>query len=75
LTHDLDFSAILAATDADAPSVIQVRTPNSRPEGMQSVLIATLRQYQDELLAGALIVVEPARSRVRRLPIRRKESQ
>jgi predicted nuclease of predicted toxin-antitoxin system len=26
LTHDLDFGAILAATDADAPSVLQVRT-------------------------------------------------
>ena len=25
-THDLDFGAILAATNADSPSVIQVRT-------------------------------------------------
>ena len=34
-THDLDFGAILAATHAEAPSVIQVRTqdvdPASRP--------------------------------------------
>jgi len=25
-THDLDFGSLLAATEADAPSVIQVRT-------------------------------------------------
>jgi len=28
ITHDLDFGAILAATQADAPSVIQIRTLN-----------------------------------------------
>ncbi len=30
-THDLDFGAILAATNAIAPSVIQVRTQDVMP--------------------------------------------
>jgi predicted nuclease of predicted toxin-antitoxin system len=30
VTHDLDFAAILAETDATAPSVIQVRRPARR---------------------------------------------
>jgi predicted nuclease of predicted toxin-antitoxin system len=30
LTHDLDFSAILAATKGDKPSVVQVRAGNVR---------------------------------------------
>ena len=30
-THDLDFGTILAATQAEAPSVIQIRTQNITP--------------------------------------------
>lgn len=32
-THDLDFSALLAATQRKGPSVIQVRIQNTLPEG------------------------------------------
>ena len=31
-THDLDFGTILAATNTDTPSVIQVRTKDTLPE-------------------------------------------
>jgi len=31
-THDLDFGAILAATNADYPSVVQVRVQDVTPE-------------------------------------------
>jgi|APThiThiocy_cv2_1041547.scaffolds.fasta_scaffold24065_3 predicted nuclease of predicted toxin-antitoxin system len=30
LTHDLDFSAILAATNAESPSVVQILKPAAR---------------------------------------------
>lgn len=31
-THDLDFGAILVATNADAPSVFQIRTQDLTPQ-------------------------------------------
>jgi predicted nuclease of predicted toxin-antitoxin system len=37
LTHDLDFSAILAATGGDRPSVVQIRSDDvSRVSGLRS---------------------------------------
>jgi predicted nuclease of predicted toxin-antitoxin system len=70
-THDLDFGAILAATQANAPSVIQVRTQDVMPSHLESVIVSALRQYETELIAGALLVVNEGRLRVRLLPLRR----
>jgi predicted nuclease of predicted toxin-antitoxin system len=67
-THDLDFGAALALTHAGAPSVIQVRTQRVLPEHIGFIVLATLKQYEKELSVGALVVVEPAKSRVRILP-------
>src|SRR5947209_12773466 len=64
-THDLDFGTALALTRAQGPSVIQVRCQNPLPEAIGPLVLATLQRYDAELSAGALIVVEPARSRVR----------
>jgi predicted nuclease of predicted toxin-antitoxin system len=72
LTHDLDFGAILAATQAAGPSVVQVRTQDVRPESLAPLLIPLLRQYEGELVAGALLVVDEAHFRVRLLPLARK---
>jgi predicted nuclease of predicted toxin-antitoxin system len=69
LTHDLDFGAMLAATQAKGPSVVQVRTQDVRPRSLAPLLIPSLHQYQNELKAGALIIVDEARSRVRLLPL------
>lgn len=69
-THDLDFSAILAATDTDAPSVIQIRTQNVTPDHCDVLLINILRRYAVELSRGALISVDEDRARVRLLPLR-----
>ncbi len=70
-THDLDFGAILAATQANAPSVIQVRTQDVMPAHLEPVIVAALQQYGAELVAGALIIVHEGRLRVRILPLRR----
>jgi predicted nuclease of predicted toxin-antitoxin system len=69
LTHDLDFGAMLAATQAKGPSVVQVRTQDVRPHSLSPLLIPLLHQYQSELEAGALLIVDEARSRVRLLPL------
>ena len=44
LTHDLDYGAMLAATKAMGPSVVQVRTQDVRPESLAPLLIPVLKQ-------------------------------
>ena len=68
-THDLDFGTAPALTHANGPSVIQVRSQQVLPEHIGPTVIAAIRQYEAELAAGALVVVEPAKSRVRVLPL------
>jgi predicted nuclease of predicted toxin-antitoxin system len=68
-THDLDFGVILAATNAEGPSVIQVRAQDVTPEAIGVLVIGVIRQYSTELQAGSLISVDPARARLRILPI------
>lgn len=42
LTHDLDFSAVLAATQGTKPSVVQIRSDNLSPAAIGEPLIAAL---------------------------------
>jgi predicted nuclease of predicted toxin-antitoxin system len=67
-THDLDFGTMLALTHATGPSVLQVRGQNVLPEHMAPLVVAALRQHGDALAAGAIVVVEEKKSRVRVLP-------
>ena len=69
VTHDLDFGTLLAASSAQKPSVIQVRTHDVMPETLTPVLIDALQRFGSELEEGALVVVEPAQARVRILPL------
>lgn len=71
LTHDLDFGAMLAATQAKGPSVVQVRTQDVRTQTLTPLLIPLLHQYESALEAGALLIVDHGRSRVRLLPLSR----
>jgi predicted nuclease of predicted toxin-antitoxin system len=68
-THDLDFGTMLALTHATGPSVLQVRGQNVLPEDIGSIVIAALRQHDAALAAGALVVVDVKKSRVRVLPL------
>jgi predicted nuclease of predicted toxin-antitoxin system len=68
-THDLDFGTALALTHDTGPSVLQVRAQNVLPDHMGSLVLAALRQHDSDLAAGALVVVEESRRRVRILPI------
>lgn len=73
LTHDLDFGAILASTQAAAPSVMQVRTDNVSPEAIGDQVVFALNQMRQELADGALITIDPKRARMRVLPLRPKD--
>src|SRR6266542_4469551 len=68
-THDLDFGTTLALTHATGPSVLQVRGQNVLPEDIGPIVIAALRQHDAALAAGALVVVDVKKSRVRVLPL------
>jgi predicted nuclease of predicted toxin-antitoxin system len=69
-THDLDFSAILAATHGEKPSVIQVRAEDVSPEAIGEQILIALRQMASELEEGALLTVDPNRTRIHVLPLR-----
>jgi predicted nuclease of predicted toxin-antitoxin system len=69
LTHDLDFSAILAATHGKKPSVVQIRADDVSPDVIGLLVIAALEQMVSELEAGALLTIDPNRTRMRLLPL------
>ena len=70
LTHDLDFGAILAATQGDKPSVVQIRSEDLSPEVIGKPVINALRQMTAELDEGTLLTIDPSRTRMRLLPLR-----
>lgn len=73
LTHDLDFSAILAATRGEKPSVVQIRAEDVSPDVIGAHVITALRQMADELEQGALVTVDPNKTRLRVLPLQPRE--
>jgi len=70
LTHDLDFSAILATTHGEKPSVVQIRAEDVSPDAIGAAVVAALQQMASDLEDGALVTIEPARTRLRVLPLR-----
>mgnify|MGYP000863158465 CR=1 FL=1 len=69
LTYDLDFSAILAATQGNKPSVVQIRADDVNPDTIGKPVIDALQQMGTELDQGALLTVDPKRTRLRVLPL------
>jgi len=69
LTSDLDFGTILAVTHGDKPSVVQLRSDNLSHESVGKHVVDALRQLESELLSGALVTIEPERTRLRILPL------
>lgn len=68
-THDLDFGTLLALTRASGPSVIQVRAHDVLPVHLEHVVVSTIRTYEAQLRAGAIVTVDESRGKVRVLPI------
>ena len=72
LTNDLDFSAILAATGDDSPSVVQLRVQDLMSEAAVNSVVAAVTEHSNEIERGALLSVDESRARVRLLPLRRQ---
>jgi predicted nuclease of predicted toxin-antitoxin system len=69
ITFDLDFGDLLAFSGSRLPSVIIFRLHNQTPLNVTSRLFDLLSLESPRINAGALIIVEDSRYRVRHLPI------
>lgn len=69
LTHDLDFTDLMAAGGAFSPSVIIFRLHNMRPESVSRNLQKILDRFKDDLENGVIITVREGNIRIRDLPI------
>jgi predicted nuclease of predicted toxin-antitoxin system len=73
LTNDLDFGIALAIANTEKPSVAQIRGEDLRPVSIGNQVVMALRQMQVELEAGSLLTIDPKRTRLRLLPLRKRE--
>ncbi|HEY0007129.1 MAG TPA: DUF5615 family PIN-like protein, partial [Tepidisphaeraceae bacterium] len=69
VTFDLDFTHLLALQRASQPSVILFRVDSIRTDRMSGWLADLLKRYEADLSAGAILVVENERERLRTLPV------
>jgi predicted nuclease of predicted toxin-antitoxin system len=70
VSADTDFGRILAASGSTSPSVILLRREGSRRASAQvDLILANLEQVSTDLDAGAVVVLDATRVRVRRLPV------
>jgi predicted nuclease of predicted toxin-antitoxin system len=69
VTHDLDFTRILAASGQTSPSVIVLRLRMPTPSLLASAIQATVARAEADLRAGAIAMVEETVIRVRMLPV------
>ncbi len=71
LSSDTDFGELLAMSNAALPSVVLLRRQGDRRAAqIAALLVANLEAVSEDLAAGAIVVLETDRVRVRRLPLR-----
>ena len=73
-THDFGLAAIVATTNADGPSVVQMRTQDVLPSAAGDDILRVLNNHSRALEQGAIVTVDEIKSRVRILPILKIES-
>ena len=71
LSSDTDFGELLAMSNDALPSVVLLRRQGDRRAAQIAALVlANLDAVSEDLAAGAIVVLETDRVRVRRLPLR-----
>jgi predicted nuclease of predicted toxin-antitoxin system len=69
VSADTDFGTILALRGERSPSVILFRQIKKAPLLEGETILKNLISIQEHLIAGAIVVFEDTRIRIRRLPI------
>ena len=70
VSADTDFGDLLVLHGSPKPSFILIRRPRERrADEVLALLLANLPAVEDDLLRGAIVVLNSDRVRVRRLPI------
>jgi len=74
VSEDTDFGTLLSLRDSSRPSVILFRhMPDRSASGLLSILLRNIATVEVDLESGAMVVIEPGRIRVRRLPMESRE--
>jgi predicted nuclease of predicted toxin-antitoxin system len=68
-TNDLDFGFILAITHGKKPSVIQTRTGVLAPDRIGDIVINAINLLSADIDQGALVTIDPLKTRVTLLPL------
>ena len=58
ITNDLDFSAILAASSGQAPSVLQIRAQDLLSDTAVSRVAAAIEAFRADIETGALLSID-----------------
>lgn len=69
VTHDLDFSAILAASAEATPSVVQIRTQDLLSDETVSIVARAIDTHRTNIERGALLAIDDGGTRARLLPL------
>ena len=73
VTHDLDYGHLLAFSGEPVPSVIIFRLRNTHPDNLFARIMSAWPEIEKPLLEGAIVALEDAAVRTRRLPIAQGE--
>ena len=68
ITQDLDFSAIVAQSGLNGPSVISLRVANAQPNLITRMLMTVLPHVEAYIAEGAIVSIDEQAYRVRKLP-------
>ena len=58
VTNDLDFSAILAASGTDGPSVVQIRTQDLLSDAAVRIVAKAVGAHREDIERGALLSID-----------------
>ena len=69
LTCDLDFTALLAASRKQKPSIVQIRVQGFETDVLANMIALAVKQNLCALENGAILTIDAKRARMRLLPL------